>query len=632
MPDQRTSVPAEVPEGLEDVYLEFLSEAREILDGLDDDLIELEKGRQGQKTLESAFRRMHTLKGAAGFLNLGEIQAVAHKAEDDLAEMRRDGVAAVRVRSVLAALDVLRNLLFDDAGGSPDSRPVRVEGSVLDRLLELSGEISARRHVLLSTAEGAAGFGRLVDAMRNTVLRARVQPVGDAFGRLPRIVRDASVQVGKKVELVLHGKEVEIDRSLLEPVGDVLVHLLRNAVDHGVETPQERSAAGKRDLATIEVRAYHSVDGVVIEVTDDGRGIDTDRVKTIAVERGIVDHARVSGLSEAEIVELLFLPGFSTAGSAGLLSGRGVGMDVVRTTVEAAGGSVTVESRRGSGTTVLLHLPSTLLGMPVLSFRAGGYNCMFSRSFVERVVDAEEFLSVAGKPVYRTGELLVPVLDLGTVLGSQGSRGPGVLCRVGTSLVVFRVSSVEGVIETLVRPIDILLRGEGIYSGMSLTDLGVPSLLLDPAGLLRRAGSGAAPARPAQEPAGEPTALAPGRKERGLVCSDGPALYVIPEAHVARVIRNPSLRSVHAHAGLFVLDGAPLKVRRPDGTETALPGILIHMEGRSCAVTVDEVHGFADLASTRSSGSTRLLETPEGVAIVLDPSDIFSSDVEWVRS
>jgi hypothetical protein len=403
-------------------------------------------------------------------------------------------------------------------------------------------------------------------------------------------------------------------------------------VDHGVETPQERSAAGKRDLATIEVRAYHSVDGVVIEVTDDGRGIDTDRVKTIAVERGIVDHARVSGLSEAEIVELLFLPGFSTAGSAGLLSGRGVGMDVVRTTVEAAGGSVTVESRRGSGTTVLLHLPSTLLGMPVLSFRAGGYNCMFSRSFVERVVDAEEFLSVAGKPVYRTGELLVPVLDLGTVLGSQGSRGPGVLCRVGTSLVVFRVSSVEGVIETLVRPIDILLRGEGIYSGMSLTDLGVPSLLLDPAGLLRRAGSGAAPARPAQEPAGEPTALAPGRKERGLVCSDGPALYVIPEAHVARVIRNPSLRSVHAHAGLFVLDGAPLKVRRPDGTETALPGILIHMEGRSCAVTVDEVHGFADLASTRSSGSTRLLETPEGVAIVLDPSDIFSSDVEWVRS
>lgn len=116
------------------------------------------------------------------------------------------------------------------------------------------------------------------------------------------------------------------------------------------------------------------------------------------------------------------------------------------------------------------------------------------------------------------------------------------------------------------------------------------------------------------------------------MCSDGPALYVIPEVHVARVIRNPSLRSVYAHAGLFVLDGVPLKVRRPDGTETAPPGILIHMEGRSCAVAVEEVHGFADLASTRSSGSTRLLETPEGVAVVLDPSDIFSCDVEWVRS
>lgn len=630
-PHVSPTVPPGIPEGLEDVYLEFLGEAREIMDGLDGDMIELEKGRQGQRTLEAAFRGMHTLKGAAGFLNLAEIEAVAHKAEDDLAEMRRSGVSGDRVRSVLSALDVLRNLLFEDVDDSPGSRSVRVEGSVLDRLLELSGEIAARRRDTAPGAEGtdASGIGPLVADMRNTVLRARVQPVGDAFGRLPRIVRDASVQVGKKVELVLHGKEVEIDRSLLEPVGDVLVHLLRNAVDHGVETPEDRRSRGKKDLATITVRAYHTVDGVAVEVSDDGRGVDTERVRTIAVERGIVEQSRASVLSEAEVVELLFVPGFSTAGSVGLLSGRGVGMDVVRTTVETAGGSVTVSSRQGHGTTVLLQLPSTLLGMPVLSFTAGGYDCMFARSLVERVVEADEFLAVGGKAVYRTGDLLVPVLDLGAILGAPGSQGPGVLCRVGNNLVVFQVTRVTGVFETLVKPVDALLAMEGIYSGMSLVNDGAPSLLLDPAGLLRRSGSGAAPVGPTHATSdGSP---APARGRSGLVCSHGEGLYVIAEEHVVRVIRNPSLQSVHGHAGLFLHGGEPLTIRHPDGTEATLPRNIVRMHRGSCALAVDRVHGFADLTMTREASSTLLLETSEGVAVVVNPADIFNTDMERGR-
>lgn len=623
-------VPAAVPEGLEDVYLEFLVEASEILSRMDTDVVELEKGTAGPEVLEAVFRGMHTLKGAAGFLNLTAVQEVSHRAEDDLSRMREEGIRPALLVSVLECLDELRVLIVGE-GSRPTSPAVRVSGETLDRLLELSGEMASHRRDLagLLRASGrgptdpVGGIVSAVDEVHRTVLRARVQPVDEAFGRLPRVVRDASSQVGKKVELAIRGRDVEIDRGLLEPLGDVLVHLLRNAVDHGVEPPEVRRASGKPETANVVVRAHHSTDGVVIDVSDDGGGVDVEKVRSTAIDRGLLEASRAQSLTEGEIVELLFLPGFSTAASVGMLSGRGVGMDVVRTTVEEHGGSVTIESRKGVGTKVSIRLPSTLLGMPVVLFEVGRYRCMLPRGIVEKVVSPDEILSVGNGSAYSWGRTLVPVLDLGKALSAERSLGPGLLCRVGNGLVVFQVATLNGNTETLVRPVDKLLRGQAVYAGMSLTENARPALLLDPAGLLRRCGVVVASDHSSEhkEVSAGPTSVV---ANRSLVASFRGVLHAIPEHAILGVFRDPPLTAVPSRPGFFVLADEVLHVLHPDGTPATSPRCLVRLEGNRRALAVESVQGVRDTSSTVSDADVVVVRSGEDIIEVLDPDRVFA--------
>ena len=275
------------------------------------------------------------------------------------------------------------------AAARPANATVRIDVERLDRLLNLVGELVIDRtrllglgralqdqlgeHTMLSEiTETVFHLGRVTDEMQSEVMKSRMLPIGTVFSRFPRVTRDLSTRQGKKVELVIEGQETELDRSVIEEIGDPLVHLLRNAIDHGVEVPADRVAAGKAETAIVKLTASHVESSIVITVEDNGRGIDPTRIRAKAVERGIISPEAAQRMSEAESLELIFAPGFSTAATVTDISGRGVGMDIVRTNVERLGGTVEVQSKMGEGSRFFLRLPLTLAIVQALLVRVGG--------------------------------------------------------------------------------------------------------------------------------------------------------------------------------------------------------------------------------------------------------------------
>jgi two-component system chemotaxis sensor kinase CheA len=271
----------------------------------------------------------------------------------------------------------------------PATATVRIDVERLDRLLNLVGELVIDRtrliglgralqdqlgehHMLSEITETVFHLGRVTDEMQAEVMKSRMLPIGTVFSRFPRVTRDLSTRQGKKVELVIEGQETELDRSVIEEIGDPLVHLLRNAIDHGIELPDDRVAAGKPETATVKLTAEHVESSIVITVADDGRGIDPARIKAKALERGIISFESAQRITDAEAIELIFSPGFSTASTVTEVSGRGVGMDIVRTNVERLGGTVEVQSKLGQGSRFFLRLPLTLAIVQALLVRVGG--------------------------------------------------------------------------------------------------------------------------------------------------------------------------------------------------------------------------------------------------------------------
>ena len=269
------------------------------------------------------------------------------------------------------------------------SATVRIDVERLDRLLNLVGELVIDRTRLLGLGKALADelgehsllsditettfhLGRVTDELQSEVMKSRMLPIGTVFSRFPRVARDLSTRQKKKVELTIEGQDTELDRSVIEEIGDPLVHLLRNAIDHGVELPEERIAAGKPQTATVRLAAEHVENSIVITVEDNGKGIDPVKIKAKAVERAILTEEAAQRMSDAEAIELIFAPGFSTAAQVSEVSGRGVGMDIVRTNVERLGGSVEVQSRLGEGSRFYLRLPLTLAIVQALLVKVGG--------------------------------------------------------------------------------------------------------------------------------------------------------------------------------------------------------------------------------------------------------------------
>ena len=378
---------------------------------------------------------------------------------------------------------------------------IRINVGLLDSLMNLAGEMVLGRNRLLRLAGRAENgtdnsemqsvvqeISSVTSNLQDTIMRARLQPVGGLFGKFTRIVRDLSHKLNKEIQLEIFGDDVELDRTLLEGLSDPLTHLVRNSVDHGIEAPSARIAKGKTSCGTIRLSAAHLAGRVQIEVLDDGGGMDPERLKTKAVEKGIITAEQAAKLSDSEALQLIFAAGFSTAATVSDISGRGVGMDVVKTNIEKLGGHVELDSRLGQGTRIIIRLPLTLAIVPALIVGCRGTNFALPQINVDEIVHpGEEYpiKSMGGARVLELRGQLLPIVDLSELL----EYPPKENSKQETFVVVLRLDHVTyGLIvneiisneEIVVKPLGRHLRSVPYYSGATILGQGEIAMILDP--------------------------------------------------------------------------------------------------------------------------------------------------------
>ncbi len=378
---------------------------------------------------------------------------------------------------------------------------VRVDTTRLDALVSRAGELVLLRNRLLSLASRsdneslaamAGDLDRVSDDLQNAVLGMRMQPVGRLFQRFPRIVRDLARQLGKDIELITEGEDTDLDRSLVEALADPLIHLLRNAVDHGLEDPAGRERAGKPRKGKVKLSASQRGERIVISVSDDGRGMDPDVLRRKAVEKGVIDAAQAARLSEVECYELIFRPGFSTAAQISDISGRGVGMDVVKTRVAELGGTLQVHSRLGSGSTLELTVPLTLAILRVLMVRVGDRLFALPLGNVSEVFELQpqhDHMLDGRRVAAHRGRALV-LGDLADWAGTGGAGGRNVVVlHVGHMHLGCLVHEVIGREDVMVKPLGPLFEGVPGVAGATVTGDGRLALVLDLAVLSQEGGA-----------------------------------------------------------------------------------------------------------------------------------------------
>jgi two-component system chemotaxis sensor kinase CheA len=389
------------------------------------------------------------------------------------------------------------------------TRSLRVEVERVDALVRLVGELqvikNASGHLATMAGRGAdpaflaqrlreqqGSLERLIAELQRSVVAIRVLPLGHVFRRFPRLVREIGQATGKSVQLVLEGEETEADKTVVESLFEPLLHLLRNAIDHGIETPAERRSLGKQETATVRVRAVRRGEAVEVEVEDDGRGVDVERVRALAVAMGLIDEAGSASLSQDRILGLIFAPGFSTAASVSELSGRGVGMDAVRAAIERLGGQVAVQSRRGQGTTVRLTLPFTVLMTSVVTVMAGGQPYGLS---VESVLETVRVPRAAIRPIsaaraFVLRDRTIPLFDLSGALDgsaplSRNGEATVVVVLAGGQPAGLEVDGIGDRMDVMLTPMEGLLSGAFAAAGTALLGDGRVLIVLDVEELLR---------------------------------------------------------------------------------------------------------------------------------------------------
>ena len=387
------------------------------------------------------------------------------------------------------------------------SRTLRVDAARVDALVRLAGELTVAKNavghvVKLAQDEGSRHAGvlkerhavleHLVGELQRAVLGIRVLPLRTVLQRFPRVVREMSAALGKSVELEIEGEETEADKAIVEMLFEPLLHTVRNALDHGVESPAVRADRGKPKTASLRIRASRQADQVLITVSDDGGGIDVERVRAVARERGLVTEDVLSTMTEAAVIDLIFAPGFSTAAKVTELSGRGVGMDAVRTAVERIGGRVTLESRAASGTTVSFSLPFSLMMTQLMTVEAGGQ--MFGLpldAVMETVrVPRAAIAGVGAGHAIVLRDRTVPVVELASVVGAPAHNDAYdeailVIAAVAGQLSAIRVDRVGERLEVILKPLEGLLTGTRGLSGTTLLGDGRVLLVLDMGGMLQ---------------------------------------------------------------------------------------------------------------------------------------------------
>jgi two-component system chemotaxis sensor kinase CheA len=616
----------------EEFIAEFLIEAVENLDQLDQDLVALENNPSNPERLASIFRTVHTIKGTCGFFGFTKLGSLTHHGEhllgllrdgglsfdDQLASLLLEMTDAIRV--ILGSIESTREEGSDDfadlchrldaavAGAStiaqaedrdpsnpssstdqqdlqtqppagaaaptpaaqssdgqatdaalppqvgesqadetsasnqpaelpaaaepskpkasppletPLPRPsvaaestIRVDISLLDTIVDLVGELVLARNQLRSTAEDNPALTSAVNRihtvtgeLQEAAMQTRMASIDQLFSKFPRIVRDVSATCGKQVELSVDGADTELDRTLIEKIRDPLTHLIRNAIDHGIEQSSDRLAAGKPAAGQLSLRAFHESGQVTIEVADDGGGISVDMIRSKAIARGLVTAAQAEPMSAERILQFIFEPGFSTAETVSSISGRGVGMDVVRTNIESIGGTVDISSNPGEGTVVRVRIPLTLAIIPALIVTAGGERLAIPQPYVQELValrntkGGNRIEGLENAPILRLRDRLIPVVYLDRWLGlrtweSRPTTGTVVIVQVDDhefGLVVDAVTTANqqqtatsesvGLWFIVVKPIGSLLSPLGIYSGATVMGDGGVVLILDLRGI-----------------------------------------------------------------------------------------------------------------------------------------------------
>jgi two-component system chemotaxis sensor kinase CheA len=383
---------------------------------------------------------------------------------------------------------------------------IRVDTSRLDQVLTLSGELGLAKNrlnclkndivsgnrdpeVLREFEEAVNRLDLVVGDVQRAVMKTRMQPIGRLFHKYPRMARDLARALGKDVELVLEGEGTELDRALIDDLGDPLIHLIRNAIDHGVESPEARLAAGKTPSSTVRLSARQEGDHIEITVRDDGRGMNPEALRRKACEKGLMDADEVDRLDAAQCLELVFLPGFSTKEEVSSISGRGVGMDVVKTGIEKLNGRIEIESETGIGTTFRISLPLTLAVLPVLIVRHGKQPFAVPLSMVHEIMplEAAQLQPFAGSATIVVRGRVLAVRSLGALLGWSSAQRPryGVLMKCGHTTFVLAVDDYVGREDVVIKPLT-EIRPAGV-SGATLAGDGSVVLVLDLEPLLQAA-------------------------------------------------------------------------------------------------------------------------------------------------
>jgi len=525
---------------MDDLISEFIAECREMLEALGGEIVAWEAAPDDRARLDSIFRFVHTVKGNCGFFDFPRLEALSHAAEDALAEVRAGRrqadaplVSAVlgvidRIAEMIAALDAGEDLpggddtvLIEalrqstDAPAAPVAttvaeakaiaaapRTIRLSVELLDRLMSGVSDMVLARNELARKLRETTGdvavdgaFERLssiIAEMRDAITRTRMQRIENLFVALPRMVRDLSAELGKQVLVDIDGGDVELDREMIEMIRDPLTHIIRNAVDHGIETPADRLKAGKREIGILTVSARQSGNQILIDIQDDGRGIDGRKLVDMALGSGLIQRSEAAQLSPREQLALIFEAGLSTAKQVTAISGRGVGMDVVRSNIERIGGIVEVDSALGEGTRMTLRVPLTLTIIPALTVSVAGQSFAIPRSAIDEIVRANgesvtlEKLGGAGVATIRGRR--VPEIALADVLGlestlSDNERTLVVLRPAGADVYALAVDRIHDHEELVVKPAAPAVMATGLYAGTTLADDGSPILLFDPAGL-----------------------------------------------------------------------------------------------------------------------------------------------------
>ncbi|NHR04811.1 chemotaxis protein CheA [Chromobacterium haemolyticum] len=595
---------------MEELLQDFLMESTDLLSDVDNKLVELEKRPEDKALLNDIFRGFHTIKGGAGFLNVGPMINLCHRTENLFDKLRNgqlhitagimdvilDATGIVRDMfgtmgqglmpseadpRILAALDaaLAGEALAEDTaaaepapaatpapvatpapaaapapqpasngqgpdwnqlyqavtpGGAPPapvaaapapkpaakpapSKPatnapnssgpqentIRIDTVRLDMVLNLSGEIGLTKNrlttlrteilqgnrdtnTLRSLDEAISQLDLLVGDLQNAVMKTRMQPIGRLFQKYPRLARDLARQLGKEVELVLSGEETELDKTMIEDLNDPLVHLVRNAVDHGIEQPEERIAAGKKPQALVQLTAEQVGDHILIEITDDGKGMNADALRRKAIEKGLIDQESANSLDEKQCLQLIFLPGFSTKDQISSVSGRGVGMDVVRTNIQKLNGRIDINSVPGEGTRISISLPLTLAILPVLVVRACNQPFAVPLAMVREIItiDPNAIQEVSGKPTIVVRDEILPLKTLAGLLGWEPTQKPyfGVLMQSAEKSFILAIDSFVGRDDVVIKPLQ-NIRPKGV-AGATLSGDGSVVLVLDMEDLL----------------------------------------------------------------------------------------------------------------------------------------------------